>query len=170
MGEVADRIVASVRELLGGTTAIVFQRDPATGHHTALATSGDGASAFIGLTTPAGTGAIGLAVRDGRPIVTPDVTADPRILLPPEIRKRIDQTPMRAVVAVPLVTQGRSSHVSRSSPSRALPTGAPSSWRSTAVRSAASPSIITSRRRPNGDGAISPRSPSISTRPAASAR
>src|SRR5947207_2217697 len=107
MGEVADRIVASVRELLGGTTAIVFQRDPATGHHTALATSGDGASAFIGLTIPAGAGAIGLAVRDGRPIVTPDVTADPRILLTPEIRKRIDQTPMRAVVAVPLVTQGR---------------------------------------------------------------
>jgi signal transduction histidine kinase/integral membrane sensor domain MASE1 len=107
MREVANRIVASVRELLGGTTTIVFQRDPATGSHTALATAGDGGSEFVGLTIPAGAGAIGLAVRDLRPVVTRDVTADPRITLTPEIRVRVERTPMRAVVAVPLVAQGR---------------------------------------------------------------
>ena len=107
MREVADRIVSSVGELLGGTTAVVFQRDEVTGSHTALATAGEGGPEFAGLTIPAGTGAIGLAVRDLRSVVTADVTTDPRITLTPEVRRHVERTPMRAVVAVPLVAHGR---------------------------------------------------------------
>ena len=104
--EVTERIVTAVRELLGGTIAIVFERDPTTGTHTAVAASGADASAFVGHSIPAEVGAIGLAAREQRPIVTPDVTADPRITLTTEVRTRTEASPMRAVVAVPLVAQG----------------------------------------------------------------
>jgi signal transduction histidine kinase/integral membrane sensor domain MASE1 len=104
--EMADRIVSSVRELLGGTTAIVFERDPATGAQTAIATAGEGGSEYTGVRIPSGIGAIGLAVRAQRPVVTADVTADPRIVLTPAVRSRVERTPIRAAVAVPLVTHG----------------------------------------------------------------
>src|SRR6185295_14244454 len=106
--EVAGRIVVSVRELLGGTAAIVYRLDAATGDHEALAVAGDAGPEFSGaFTIPAGVGTIGLAVREGRPVVTADVTADPRIVLPPEIRVRLERTPHRAVLAVPLLAHGR---------------------------------------------------------------
>ena len=59
------------------------------------------------LVFPRGTGATGLAVRQGRPVVTPNVLADPRITLTPEVRARIEQAGYRAVLAVPLLVQDR---------------------------------------------------------------
>ena len=107
VAQVAERIASSVRELLRGTTAIVFERDPTTGSQTVLSTSGDGGAEFVGMTVPADAGAIGLALREKRSIVTADVTTDPRIALPPEVRSRVERTPMRAAVAVPLIAHGR---------------------------------------------------------------
>ena len=104
--EVAAGIVSAVRDLVGGTTAIVFERDPSTGAQTAIATAGEGSGEFIALTIPSGIGAIGLAARERRPVVTPDVTADPRIVLTGTVRERVEDSPMRAVVAVPLMTHG----------------------------------------------------------------
>jgi PAS domain S-box-containing protein len=102
--EVASRIVTSVRELLGGTTAIVYRLDPATGEHVALGVAGDTGPDFTGaFTIPPGVGTIGLAVREQRPVVTADVTRDPRIVLTPDVRDRLTRAPHRAVLAVPLV-------------------------------------------------------------------
>jgi signal transduction histidine kinase len=106
--EVAGQIVASVRELLGGTTAIVYRLDGATGAHEALAIAGDPGPEFSGaFTIPAGVGTIGLAAREGRPVATEDITSDLRIVLPPDIRARLERTPHRAVLAVPLAARGR---------------------------------------------------------------
>jgi signal transduction histidine kinase/integral membrane sensor domain MASE1/CheY-like chemotaxis protein len=106
--DVAERVVSSARELLGGTVAIVYQLDAATGGHQALALAGDAGPQFSGaFTIPEGVGTIGLALREGRLVATDDVTSDPRIVLTPDIRARLARTPHRAVLAVPLVARGR---------------------------------------------------------------
>jgi PAS domain S-box-containing protein len=106
--DVAGRIVGAVRELLGGTVAIVFRIDEATGAYEALAVAGDAGAEFGGaFTIPAGVGTIGLAVREQRAVMTPDVTTDPRITLTPEIRARLARAAHRSVLAVPLVADGQ---------------------------------------------------------------
>jgi PAS domain S-box-containing protein len=106
--DVAGRIVGAVRELLGGTVAIVFRIDEATGAYEALAVAGDAGPEFTGaFTIPAGVGTIGLAVREQRAVMTPDVTRDPRIMLTPEIGARLARAAHRSVLAVPLVADGR---------------------------------------------------------------
>ncbi|HEX3178909.1 MAG TPA: MASE1 domain-containing protein [Methylomirabilota bacterium] len=105
MREVADRIVTSVRELLGGTVAIVYRIDAASGAYEALAVAGDAGPAFAGtFTIPAGVGTIGLAVREGRAVATTDLTSDSRIVLTAEVTERLQRAPHRAVLAVPLVS------------------------------------------------------------------
>jgi PAS domain S-box-containing protein len=106
--EVARRIVTAVRELVGGTVAIVYRLDEATGDYEALAIAGDAGPDFTGaFAIPAGVGTIALAVREGRAVATPDVTTDPRIVLTPEIRARLARAPHRSSLAVPLVADGR---------------------------------------------------------------
>jgi PAS domain S-box-containing protein len=106
--EVASRIVGAVRDLLGGTVAIVYRLDEATGAYEALAVAGDAGPEFTGaFRIPAGVGAIDLAVREQRAVMTPDVTADPRIVLTAEIRARLARAPHRSLLAVPLVAGGR---------------------------------------------------------------
>jgi PAS domain S-box-containing protein len=104
---VADRIVASVRALLGGTVAIVYRADPASGSYEALAVAGDAGPDFTGaFTIPPDVGTIGLAVREQRAVVTTDVTSDPRITLTPDVAARLTRSPHRAVLAVPLAFDG----------------------------------------------------------------
>jgi PAS domain S-box-containing protein len=104
---VAERIVASVRELLRGTVAIVYRVDPETQSYQALAVAGDAGPDFSGVfTIPAGVGTIGLAVREQGAVVTTDVTSDARIVLTPDVRSRLAKAPHRAVLAVPLVADG----------------------------------------------------------------
>jgi PAS domain S-box-containing protein len=86
----------------------VFRIDEATGAYEALAVAGDAGAEFGGaFTIPAGVGTIGLAVREQRAVMTPDVTSDPRITLTPEIRARLARAAHRSVLAVPLVTDGQ---------------------------------------------------------------
>jgi GAF domain-containing protein len=73
-----------------------------------LAFSGDMGPGFSRETVlPRGTTAAGLAVRDHRSVVTPDLLADPRITLGPEARARIERSPHRAALSVPLAIQDR---------------------------------------------------------------
>jgi signal transduction histidine kinase len=102
---VAEGIVSSARELIGGTVATVNTYDPGSGVLTLLAASGDfGPGADLQLTIPRGIGALGLAVRERRPIATPDVLSDPRLVLTDHLRANVLRAPFRALLVVPLIT------------------------------------------------------------------
>jgi signal transduction histidine kinase len=48
-------------------------------------------------------GVVGLAVRTRQPVVTADVLTDPRITMPAAVRAGLEPTPVRAVLALPLL-------------------------------------------------------------------
>ena len=106
-GEVGQRIVASLREMLGGTAATLYRVEPGSGDLVAVASLGDQGPAEGPLILAKGTGAAGLAVHLGVAVSSSDLLVDPRITLTPEARTRIEQGAFRAVLAVPLVVQGR---------------------------------------------------------------
>ncbi|OGK88257.1 MAG: hypothetical protein A2X52_03875 [Candidatus Rokubacteria bacterium GWC2_70_16] len=107
--EVGRRVVASLRALLGATIVTLYRLDEESRDLVAIAAPED-APALLGrsMRFSRGTGAVGLAVERNAPVVTADVLEDPRIALTPEMRARIEQASSdRAVLAVPLVAQGR---------------------------------------------------------------
>jgi signal transduction histidine kinase/ActR/RegA family two-component response regulator/HAMP domain-containing protein len=104
--EIGQRIAESLRDMLGGTAATLYRREPVSDDLVAVGASGDQGPIEGPLGLPKGTGVAGLAVRLGTPITTADLLADPRIALQPEERARIEQAGFRAVLAVPLVVQG----------------------------------------------------------------
>ncbi|MBI4013342.1 MAG: GAF domain-containing protein [Candidatus Rokubacteria bacterium] len=106
--EVAQRIADSVLALLSPQHAGLYRVEPDSIDLVLLALAGDAGPAIVpGLVMPRGTGVVGLAVRERRPVVTSDLLADPRITLAPENRARIEQAPYRAVVAIPLLVHDR---------------------------------------------------------------
>jgi len=103
---VPQRIADALRHLLGVESAAVHRLDPDSGALVAVAVSGDAGTAFgEKLVFPKGTGVAALALRRGRPVATPDVLADRRVTLTPEVRARIERAGYRAVLAVPLLTR-----------------------------------------------------------------
>src|SRR5262249_6286619 len=58
-------------------------------------------------TLPRGTGAVGLALREGRPVWTPDAVTDPRTTRAPETRAALERLEHRAILALPLVAGER---------------------------------------------------------------
>jgi PAS domain S-box-containing protein len=108
LADVSDRIVESVRTLLGVANAALFRLRPETEDLEALSLRGDhGVVEGSRLIYPLGQGAIGLAARSRRPVVTSDLLADPRIPQPPDHQARMKRAGFGAVVAVPLVVQDR---------------------------------------------------------------
>jgi signal transduction histidine kinase len=106
--EVARRIVESLRDLLGVRAAVLFEMVPDSGALVVVARAGDLGPGFPPrLVFPAGTGLMGVALREGRPVHTPNVLADPRIALTPDLRRAVEQAPYRAGVAFPLLVKGR---------------------------------------------------------------
>jgi signal transduction histidine kinase len=103
--EVARRIADSVFALFDAKVATLFRLEPSS-DLVALAVSGDvGEELGPTLVFPHGTGVTGLAVRERQAVVTPDLLADPRVTLTPEIRAAIQRAPYRAVLAVPLLAK-----------------------------------------------------------------
>jgi GAF domain-containing protein/CheY-like chemotaxis protein len=103
--EVGQRIVESVGRLLGSPMATLYRISLDTGDFVLLASTGVGAE--WNRTLPRGTAAVGLAVRDGMPVSTPDVLDDPRITLAPETRAALESFEHRAILALPLVAGER---------------------------------------------------------------
>jgi len=106
--EVGQRVVHHVRRLLKARAAVLYQLDSATGRLVALAT----ANAFGPVRTPwrtlpLGMGVVGLAVCTRQFVVTADVLTDPRLILPATIRAGLEPTPIRTVLALPLLCDGR---------------------------------------------------------------
>jgi GAF domain-containing protein len=84
--------------------ATLYRLSLDTGDFVLLASAGGG---DWNRTLPRGTAAVGLAVREGRPVSTPDVIEDPRITLAPETRDALAQFEHRAILALPLVAGER---------------------------------------------------------------
>jgi signal transduction histidine kinase len=104
--EVARRIADSVFTLFDAKVSTLFRLEPSSMDLVALAVSGDVGEEFgPTLVFPHGTGVTGLAVRERQAVVTPDLLADPRVTLTPEIRAAIQRAPYRAVLAVPLLAK-----------------------------------------------------------------
>jgi PAS domain S-box-containing protein len=105
---VATRQIAEgLRQLLPVPVAIVCGLNPGSENMVLLAVAGDDTGAFpAGLVVPWDTGATGLALHEGHVVSSPDILADPRILVAPAARARVELTPYRAVLAVPLILRG----------------------------------------------------------------
>jgi signal transduction histidine kinase len=52
-------------------------------------------------------GVVGLAVRTRQPVVTADILTDPRLTIPAAVRAGLEPTPVRAVLALPLLRDNR---------------------------------------------------------------
>jgi PAS domain S-box-containing protein len=106
--EIGQRITQRLRDLLGGASAALYRMEPGSEDLVAVATVGDqGPSDEPSIVFPKGTGAVGLALRLGTLISTPNLLTDARVHLTPEARTRIEQAAFRAVLVVPLQVRGR---------------------------------------------------------------
>lgn len=105
---VAQRVGQSIRTLLGTYSSALYRLDPDTGALVAVGVAED-VAAVLGaqIVFPRGTGVAGLAVAQRQPIATPNLLADARVTLPPDLRARIAQGPYRSVLAVPLRVHDR---------------------------------------------------------------
>ena len=97
------RIVESVRVLLRLQAALLYRVDGESGELILVAASGTEAATGAHAVLPPGTGTVGLAVRERRPVLTTDVLADGRIALTATERARIELASYRAVLALPLM-------------------------------------------------------------------
>jgi PAS domain S-box-containing protein len=105
---VGQRIADSVRELLNTLAAVVYRVEPGSGALVVVAVSGDAAPAFVpNMVVPRQAGVVGRALAEGRPIATPDLLLDPRVMLTPDMRARFEQARYRAVLITPLLVDGR---------------------------------------------------------------
>jgi PAS domain S-box-containing protein len=100
-------IAEGIRVLLGGTVSVLWERDTASDRLVAVATSGSGEPFAPGSAIPGDDALAGLAVREGGPVSTSDVLADPRVTLSPETRAKVEQAGHGSVLAVPLTIGGR---------------------------------------------------------------
>jgi len=104
---VAQRIADSVLGLFQGHASVLVRISPDTGASTTVAVSGDPWPLAVDRTVlPAGIGTVGFAVREGRAVASPDILADPRITLTPELRAQLEQASFQAELAAPLLVQG----------------------------------------------------------------
>jgi GAF domain-containing protein/CheY-like chemotaxis protein len=101
--EVGRRVVDGVLLLFRARAAGLFRRDPETEALVAVATAGDHGPTGEPMVYPAGTGMVGLAVRQRQAVVTADLLDDARLTLDEDMRARVECAPYRAVLAVPLL-------------------------------------------------------------------
>jgi GAF domain-containing protein len=102
--------MAVARERLGVRRTALFWLDDDSGRLACVATTSTGgageAEGWLGQTLATGVGMAGRAVREGRPVWTPDLLADPEVPVAPWLRERLEQEGLRAVAAAPVRLNG----------------------------------------------------------------
>ncbi len=102
VGQVADRVVQPILGLFAVQSAVLWLREP-DGSLVAVGISGRAREGFrVGDKLPAGTSMAGRAGREGRPVWTSDLLAEPGLVVPDEQRVRLRRTGDRAVLCVPV--------------------------------------------------------------------
>jgi len=105
--EVGQQVVDHVQKLLQARVAALYRIESPSGTLVVLASRDNfGPTAPPWHSLPPGMGAVGLAVHSRQPVVTADILADPRITLPAALRAGLEPTPVRAVLALPLLRDG----------------------------------------------------------------
>ncbi|MBI2219111.1 MAG: GAF domain-containing protein [Candidatus Rokubacteria bacterium] len=105
---VGEQVAVSVCSLLGCASSVLFRLEPDTGDLVSIALAGSAAPALgPRLVFPRGTGVSGIAVASHQPVVTADILDDPRVVLTPDLRSRIEQAGYSAVLVVPLIVKDR---------------------------------------------------------------
>jgi PAS domain S-box-containing protein len=104
---VGQHIAEGIRALLGGTLSVLWELDPVSARLVAVAASGSGEAFSPGTVISGDEAVAGRAVREGGPVSTTDVLADPRITLTAETRARVECAGLGSVLAVPLIIAGR---------------------------------------------------------------
>ena len=103
----ARAALAAARAEVGVRRTALFWLDDALGRLACVATAGsDGADGWVGQTLAAGVGMAGRAVREGHPVWTPDLLADPRVPVAPWLRERLEAEGLRTVAAAPVRLEG----------------------------------------------------------------
>jgi GAF domain-containing protein len=95
------------RRHVGVRRTALFWLEGPSGHLSCVATAGAGGTAgWLGQTLATGVGMAGRAVREGHPVWTPDLLADPQVPVAPWLRKRLEEEGLRAVAAAPVRVDG----------------------------------------------------------------
>jgi GAF domain-containing protein len=103
----AQAALAAARAEVGVRRTALFWLDDALGRLACVATAGSGgADGWVGQTLAAGVGMAGRAVREGHPVWTPDLLADPRVPVAPWLRERLEAEGLRTVAAAPVRLEG----------------------------------------------------------------
>jgi GAF domain-containing protein len=103
----AQGALAAARAQLGVRRTALFWLDDARGQLSCVTTAGaGGADGWVGQTLAAGVGMAGRAVREGRPVWTPDLLADPHVPIAPWLRERLEEEGLRTVAAAPVRVEG----------------------------------------------------------------
>ena len=107
LGMAASRALETARQDLGVRRTALFWLDDASGRLACVATAGAGGTeGWLGETLATGVGMAGRAVKEGRPVWTPDLLADPRVPVAPWLRERLVQEGLRTVAAAPVQIDG----------------------------------------------------------------
>lgn len=104
-----ELIVSTVLTLFGARRTGLFRLERPSNNLVCAAAAGEGAQAtkWIGNTLPPGGGVAGLAIEAGRPIWTPDILHDPRVVVPPWLAERVGEEGYSSVIGVPLIARGQ---------------------------------------------------------------
>ena len=107
LGLAAGAALEAARRDLEVRRTALFWLDDDSGRLTCVATAGAGGTeGWLGETLATGVGMAGRAVKEGRPVWTPDLLADPRGPIAPWLRERLVQEGLRAVAAAPVRIDG----------------------------------------------------------------
>jgi GAF domain-containing protein len=103
----AERALAAARDGAGVRRTALFWIDDASMRLACVATvASDDPGGWLGRTLAPGVGMAGRAVREGRPVWTPDLLADPRIPVTAWLRERMEAEGLRTVAAAPVRVDG----------------------------------------------------------------
>jgi PAS domain S-box-containing protein len=106
--EIGQHVAEQIHDLLRASSASIFRLAAAAQELTVLATAGATTRVWDKHhTLPWGIGVVGYSVKQHESVLTLDVLNDPRFILTPDVRARIEQTQLRAVLCVPLVVKDR---------------------------------------------------------------
>ena len=109
-GAVARAAAAALedaRQAIGVKRTALFWLDAAQGRLKCVATAGPGdRDRWVGQTLATNLGMAGRAVREGHPVWTPDLLADPRVPIAPWLRERLEAENLRTVAAAPVRVDG----------------------------------------------------------------
>jgi len=103
----ARHALEAARQAVGVKRTALFWLDDASGRLVCVATAAaGGGEGWLGESLAAGVGMAGRAVKEGRPVWTRDLLADPRVPIAPWLRDRLVQEGLRAVAAAPVRIEG----------------------------------------------------------------